>query len=158
MAMTDSGFNLSDIERRMNRALSYVKDFDQFLLEHAAHEQSIAHRLAVYLEREFPGYHVDCEYNRQGGTDDPKKACVTNGELSIVKPDIIVHRRGPEGPNVLAIEVKPQDCVEADYEHDCEKIKRYVIDHDYEWAILVVYTQDDLRIDRIAVRPPRRYA
>jgi hypothetical protein len=66
----------------------------------------------MYLQQRFPEYSVDVEYNRKGAL--PKRlhlpeecANYTNedGE-SLVVPDIIVHLRGQEGPNVLAIEIK----------------------------------------------------
>ena len=42
---------------------------DLLLFKNRAHERSITHRLAVYLERLFGGWDVDCEYNRI--EDDP---------------------------------------------------------------------------------------
>jgi hypothetical protein len=30
------------------------------------HERSTAHRLAVHLDHQFPGWNVDCEYDRDG--------------------------------------------------------------------------------------------
>lgn len=69
-------------------------------------------RLAMYLQEQFPEHHVDCEYNRAGNT--PKRLNVPaecangrddNGEALVV-PDVIVHRRGTEGPNVLVLELK----------------------------------------------------
>jgi hypothetical protein len=69
--------------------------------------------LAVYIEGEFPGWHVDCEYNRQGVSRGPKQ--VTPSELlppsgtsrhARISPDIVVDKRGHEGPNLLAVEVK----------------------------------------------------
>ena len=31
-----------------------------------ANERSLTHKLAEYLQCEFPDWHVDCEYNRHG--------------------------------------------------------------------------------------------
>jgi hypothetical protein len=62
--------------------------------------------------------HVDCEYNRFG--DDTKwfpwEHPVVGRESAVVYytpvPDIILHRRGAEGPNVLVIEAKKQGSVD----------------------------------------------
>lgn len=37
---------------------------DQFLLEYDLNERTISHKFADYLQRQFPDWHVDCEYNR----------------------------------------------------------------------------------------------
>ncbi|MGH8646820.1 MAG: hypothetical protein ACREX4_21110 [Gammaproteobacteria bacterium] len=73
---------------------------DQFWIELLpevdANERSISHRFGMYLQMEFPIYHVDCEYNRD--EVDPKRI----GHLNLhpdaedtvgqtVFPDIIVH-------------------------------------------------------------------
>ena len=75
-----------------------------------ANERSITHKLAEHLQREFPEWHVDCEYNRLGR--DTKRLQLDVGELKpddieakTVFPDIIVHRRMTH-KNLLVIEVK----------------------------------------------------
>ena len=73
------------------------------LLAFRVHERTVAHRIAVYLENEFPNWHVDCEYNRQGVGGDPKDAWIGQRRF----PDVIVHRRGLEN-NFLVIEAKPE--------------------------------------------------
>ena len=64
-----------------------------------AHEQTICHRLAVYLER-HTDLNVDCEYNRNI-TDEKRLA---DGKR--FRPDIIMHRRSSNRENALAVEVK----------------------------------------------------
>ncbi len=114
-----------DVHRRVSQALETLHAKDQYLLDQDVHERTIAHRFAIYLENEFPGWHVDCEYNRMGG--DPKriaarlKACAQKHHPSdqpcdcdscqadpdiLVYPDIIVHRRGSCDQNLLVIELK----------------------------------------------------
>lgn len=100
----------------------------------AASERAIAHRLAVFIEREVCDdmllqtcglLVVDCEYNRH--LDRVKKHRVTDELASIVKeagrtvkpdsdddsfcvisiaPDIVVHQRGNDERNLLVVEVK----------------------------------------------------
>jgi hypothetical protein len=99
---------------------------DSHLLEVDANERSITHRFAIYLEDEFPDYNVDCEYNRND-TDIKKikKIDTTDKNINIeliskqyisatdakgntvsVYPDIIIHRRGTNDGNFIAIEAK----------------------------------------------------
>jgi hypothetical protein len=99
-----------------------VVENDHALLGWDLSERCIAARLAMYLQNLFPEYSVDVEYNRVGyapKTLDLPEECANrksrNGE-PLVLPDIIVHKRGPEGPNLLVLELKkttnptPRDC------------------------------------------------
>jgi hypothetical protein len=92
------------IEKRVRRALDMLFARDGELLQHEAAEWSVAHRLAVYIEAQFPGWHVDCEFNRQGRDGDVKRRASGKG----VRPDVIVHhrRRCEIEHNLLAIELK----------------------------------------------------
>jgi len=72
------------------------------------HERTVAHRLAVYLEPLFPGWQVDCEYKRDGGDvkrNPPTKPADPARGVDVL-PDIIIHRRGRRGPNLIAFELK----------------------------------------------------
>src|SRR5712672_4858023 len=94
---------------KLVRALGVFYVRETHLLEKDLGERTLTHRLAVHLEQEFPGWDVDCDYNRLGerllklphgtiiSTDD--------GLGKSIFPDIVVHRRAiPE--NLLAIEVR----------------------------------------------------
>ena len=100
----------------------------------AASERAIAHRLAVYLERELRNdgivedgglISVDCEYNRHldgmkthripekliGIVEDAKRKPkpISDDEgfyVFSIAPDIIVHRRGEDDLNLLVVELK----------------------------------------------------
>lgn len=96
---------LADVQRSVFVVLELFAARDRDLLILDASEWSIAHRLAVYLEQQLPaGWHIDCEYNRQGLDYDEKR----NPGGNIVRPDIIVHRRGHVAlaDNLLVIELK----------------------------------------------------
>jgi hypothetical protein len=101
-----------EVEKRLHEALQEVAKSDRHLLEHDLSERCIASRLAMCLQKSFPEYFVDVEYNRTGASPkrlDLPEECANyrnnNGEVLAV-PDLIVHRRGLEGPNILVIEVK----------------------------------------------------
>lgn len=110
---------LCKLEGVVDEALDDFLRHDSLLLGRNGSEWSIAHRLAVYLEMRLPGWHIDCEYNRQGESSDPKKRAT--GGLS--RPDIIVHRRGrPElQSNLLVIEIKKGERAS----DDCRKLKEF---------------------------------
>lgn len=108
---------------KIQQALKTLHAKDQYLLDRQVHERTIAHRLAIYLENEFPGWHVDCEYNRMGG--DAKRigdqlcdcgSCRSDPN-ALVYPDIIVHCRG-SNQNLLVIELK-----KSQNSTECDKIK-----------------------------------
>jgi hypothetical protein len=84
------------IRTAVHSAFLEVFKNDSHLLEVGANERSITHRFAVYLERFFPEYHVDCEYNRNGIEAKRlkvfKKKIDSDDEDGVtVFPDIIVH-------------------------------------------------------------------
>lgn len=95
---------LRDIEKRVRRAIDVLYARDGVLLGNTRAEWSVAHRLAVYIEDQFQGWHVDCESHRQGPNGDNKR----RDECGAVRPDIIVHRRGraEREHNLLALELK----------------------------------------------------
>lgn len=111
----------AEVEERLERAMRQVVERDGYLLANDLSERCIAARLAFYLQAEFPDYAVDVEYNRKGAA--PKRLGIPeecanlqiDGEALAV-PDVIIHRRGERGPNILALELKkssnrtPRDC------------------------------------------------
>lgn len=113
--MTHSVLGKERVEEFVGRACREVEKNDNFLLAEDVSEWAVAHRLAVYLEKYFSDYSVDCEYNRMAGPDglytprSPKKVHGSNKQ----RPDIIIHRRGPETlGNLLVIELKKSSSVE----------------------------------------------
>ncbi len=94
------------------KALGALNREDQHLLIHDLSERCIASRLALHLQREFSTYYVDVEYNRTGSEAKRlglPESCVNARDedgRALVVLDIIVHRRGPEGPNLLVVEIK----------------------------------------------------
>lgn len=56
----------TEVKDALKKALQEFWEKDICLLGYTANERSITHRLAIYLEKYFSGYDVDCEYNRAG--------------------------------------------------------------------------------------------
>ncbi len=77
-------------------AVQTLLDLDAYLLWADVNERTVMHRLAIYVEQAFPGWDVDCEYNRDG--HDPKEIAFGSGDDaehgSRVFPDAIGHKRG----------------------------------------------------------------
>jgi hypothetical protein len=136
------------VERALAVGLERVLSDDLALLQDRSGERCIAHRLAAYLDREFRGWHVDCEFNRQGAEGERVTKRVRASEALTesreyqgsvdVTPDIIIHRRRT-GFNLIAIEVKPSDSWGS--AKDRAKLGAYLTDDHlrYAFAALVVY-------------------
>ena len=97
-----------EIRNLARKALKVLQKKDSFLLTEGISERSIAHKLAEYLQEQFPDWNVDCEYNRKG--IDMKKLegireCDEHRRTNRVFPDIIVHKRNTNR-NLLVIELK----------------------------------------------------
>lgn len=152
------------VERALAVGLEQVLSYDLVLLQDRTGERCIAHRLAAYLEREFEGWHVDCEFNRQGAEGEriTKRVQATaaltesrDGQGSAdVTPDIIVHRRRT-GFNLIAIEVKPSDS--CGLAKDRAKLAAYITDDHlrYAFAALIVYQNGGTEfapIERVILR------
>lgn len=111
--------------QRIKMALSKLLSKDVYLLKEDINERTIAHKLATYLQENFPQFDVDCEYNGNVRSDDKKKYIEilkddlrqlgllkekeerTDNEIveRAVFPDIIIHKRGFPN-NLCIIEVK----------------------------------------------------
>ena len=138
---------LEDVRERVIEAICSLYRHDCELLAVDANERSITHKLAEHLQREFPGWHVGCEYNRVGR--ETKKLVVNvekpepdDLEAKTVFPDIIVHRRTtPE--NLLVIEVKK--ATGRDDTGDIEKLERFtkVREYRYEYGLFLKLRHDD---------------
>lgn len=99
-----------DVAEHVRTSLKRLIAKDADLFEADANERSISHRLAIYLEEEFQGWNVDCEYNRDG--HDPKRLQLNPETIqsddeqgTTVYPDIIVPQRG-KPKNHLVLEIK----------------------------------------------------
>lgn len=121
-----------EIATRVIRSLQTLFDKDVDLLNINVSEETIASRLARYLEYEFPDFNVDVEYNRMG--DAPKKVA-WNERPEEVYPDIIVHRRRTNN-NVLAIELKKDSNRETKH-RDIRKLAAYREELGYKCALFL---------------------
>lgn len=127
---------LEDIKARVIDAVIELYRHEGDLLQRDANERSITHKLAEHMQQLFPGWHVDCEYNRRG--DQPKRLRVDFGILNpadtvarTVYPDIVVHRRGT-ADNLLVVEFKKAG--NDDTTNDRLKLEVFTSDEGYAYV------------------------
>lgn len=136
-----TSYEKSEVLDGVRDAIKRLYARDQVLLEDDTNERSITHKLGEYLQQEFPRWHVDCEYNREGHDDSkriprdlPERSTddtEDDTEAVTVYPDIIIHERGEE-KNLLVMEVKKTHHQDLDW--DKKKLETFVrgkLDYDY---------------------------
>jgi hypothetical protein len=58
-----------EMQAELNKVVGALKEFyarETHLFERDLGERTLTHRLAVQVEKQFPGWEVDCDYNRLG--------------------------------------------------------------------------------------------
>lgn len=118
---------------------------DQYLIfnetDNHVSELSISHKIGHYLSLCIDEYDVDCEYNRD--IADSKK----NKANELIRPDIIVHRRGCNSSNFVVIEVKPwwNDNAEEDIKKLAEMTEENGrFEYDYRCSIIITKNRYDV--------------
>src|ERR1700692_1133930 len=116
------------MQTELDKVVIALEEFyahDTFLFAHDLGERTLTHRLAVHLEKQFPGWEVDCDYSRLGERTLrlPKGSIVSTDDHlgKSVYPDIVVHQR--EIPNnLLANEVRKESNHQPP-QHDQHKLR-----------------------------------
>ena len=100
------------MQTELNKVVTALHEFyahEAFLLEKDLGERTLTHRLAVHVEHQFPGWEVDCDYDRLGDRTLrlPHGTIVSTDDHlgKSVYPDIVVHQRAIPN-NLVAIEVR----------------------------------------------------
>jgi hypothetical protein len=130
--MTDLGG--APMHTELDKVVAALKTFyarEAFLFEHDLGERTLTHRLAVHVERQFPDFEVDCDFDRLG----PRTLNLPRGSIvstddhlgKSVYPDIVVHQRGVPN-NLLAIEVRKASNHQP-VEHDRQKLRALTDPH-----------------------------
>ncbi len=154
------------LKKLIDDAASELATRDTELLTFNANEACLSHRFAFYLEhllRERDNdhfYHVDCEYNREGidlASLNTKRMnmylryILDEHGRKIVVPDVIVHKRGPRGPNLMAIEIKTSMNLERQFDlkdglgteservFAIDKLKGYISKFSYYYVALLCF-------------------
>lgn len=122
-------------------AFQQLLEKEEHLFAHEASERAICAHFLTYLKPLLSNWDLDVEYNRN--ISDPKKV-----RLKKVIPDLIVHKRGTNDQNLLAVELKIK-CNARDKAKDIEKLQSYCDELEYEYGLF-------LNID-ISTDPPITY-
>ena len=132
---------LEDIKERVLSAIVDLYRYDGDLLDRDANERSITHKLAEHLQRQFPEWNVDCEYNRRENEvkriprSDSKNGHTANGEKERkVFPDIIIHERGKR-VNLAVIEAKKLNSDPKRKKEGIGKLKAFIMDPNFEYCV-----------------------
>jgi hypothetical protein len=132
------------MQSELDKVVTALTNFyggETWLFEHDLGERTLTHRLAVYLEEQFPGWKVDCDYDRLGERTLrlPRGSIVSTDDhlAKSIYPDIVVHQR--EIPkNLLAIEVRKASNHQPP-EHDRHKLRALTDPHLWFAYALGVY-------------------
>ncbi len=76
---------MESVKRALNRAIDNLRGNEQKIIANNVSERTITHKLAEYLQQEFPSYNVDCEYNRNFEEGENKPKSITLLRDSAVK-------------------------------------------------------------------------
>ena len=131
---------LEEIKERVLSAIVDLYRHDGDLLDRDANERSITHKLAEHLQRQFPEWNVDCEYNRRENEVkqllnlyEKDKVSATDREAKTVFPDIVIHTRGKQD-NLVVIEVKKSKN-SGDRWKDKRKLELFTSDENYLYCV-----------------------
>jgi hypothetical protein len=112
-------------------ALKELYAREALLFEQDLGERTLTHRLAVEMERQFPDFEVDCDFDRLG----PRTLNLPRGSIvstddhlgKSIYPDIVVHQRAVP-KNHIAIEVRKASNHQP-VEHDRHKLRALTDQH-----------------------------
>lgn len=139
--------SINAIKENITSSLLTLFREDNHILKHNGSERSMAHCLARHLSPLFEKYHIDCEYNLNIENERGKKTiellhyklkecdkntanryCRVIGGKKFysvsVFPDIIIHKRGTNDSNFLAIEIK-KSTSKVQHSYDYCKLEHY---------------------------------
>ena len=96
----------------VEHALEDLYEKDDYLIKNDTSERNIVFHFGRYfinyIEKKdsFNKFNVDCEYNRDIFDENMNKKINCKGEVRGMIPDLILHERGTNDNNILAIEFK----------------------------------------------------
>ena len=135
MVMLPNGvmMGFEEFARNARSALNLFLEKNKLLFENNLYEETINHQLACELSNLFSDYDVDCEYTHNTPSDDLKR----DDSRKIVRPDIIIHKRGNHSSNLGIVKVKKYK----NSRSDKKKIEKYS-QLGYDYGVTVKFTSD----------------
>lgn len=111
---------------------------DSYLIQISAHERSISTKLMSYLVPLFPDHDVDHEYDKH--QENPK--LITDGSQRAEMPDIIVHSRGNDGNNLIAMEIKSKEQNDASDKEKLVSLTRQDGNYRYKYGLHIKFSNN----------------
>ena len=147
------------MQTELNKVIAALRDFyarEAFLFEKDVGERAITHRFAVYLEQQFSGWSVDCNYDRLGERTLhlPHGTIISTDDHlgKSIYPDVVVHQR--EIPNnLLAVEIR-KATNHTLIEHDQHKLRAMTDPHvwfAYWIGVLLVLAKRNVTMSEVYV-------
>lgn len=126
--------NNQQIRNELQAACQQLYANKKYLIDEESNELTIAGHIATYLRETIKGWDIDTDYRREGEIEDriPKRDL----EGNIIIPDIVIHKHGPAGPNLAAIEIKGHWNNE-DRAIDEAKVKAIQLKHGYAFLFRI---------------------
>lgn len=121
-----------EIKNIIENALVILYRTEKEIIDRESHEQTISARLMLHLQHLLPEWNIDVEFNRQGENRETK----TDETGAKRKPDLIIHKRGPAGPNLAVILVKCE-WNKKRREDDKKVVQSIKTKHEYQAAFLL---------------------
>ena len=145
------------MQTELNKLVKALQEFygrEAFLFERDLGERAVTHRLAVNVEKQFPGWEVDCDYDKLGERTLrlPRGSIVSTDDHfgKSIYPDIVVHQRDIPN-NLLAIEVRKATNHQPP-EHDQHKLRALTDPHlwfAYGIGVLLVLGKKDVTASEV---------
>lgn len=141
--------NKNFIESVLKEACYLLYTENKRLINERAHERTIVSDMLPYLRSKFTEYLVEVEYNREG----PIKNRQTKEDAlgNPIIPDIVVHKYGPNGRNLVAIEVKGYWNNESRKKDD-EKLRGLNSKQGYEFIYRIELGKDEAQVIEVSPR------
>ncbi len=147
------------MQTELGKVVTALQEFygrEAYLFEKDLGERALTHRLAVHVERHFPGWEVDCDYDRLGERTLrlPHGTIVSTDDHfgKSVYPDIVVHQRDIPN-NLLAVEVRKANNHQP-AEHDRHKLAALTDPHvwfAYGIGVLLVLAKKNVATSEVYV-------
>ena len=138
--------NKKQIKNILEQTKILFLENDYHLLSVEANERSLTHKFAEHLQAVIGcSWNVDCEYNRYGSEIKViggikeiigDKTTTDDIRAKTIYPDIIVHKRGADGQNLLVIEAKKNADDECRIK-DMKKLQKIQTKYNYCFAVFV---------------------
>ena len=145
------------MQTELSKVVTALQDFyahEGFLFEKDVGERTLTHRFAVYLEKHFSGWSIDCNYDRLGERtlQLPHGSIISTDDHlgKSIYPDVVVHQR--EIPNnLLAIEIR-KAINHTPLDHDRHKLRALTDPHiwfAYAIGVLLVLSRNNVTVSEV---------